>query len=218
MEMYRILRHTAFTATLAAIALGQVSQSSTKTSNAAGEQKPDLEQSFRGILMDASCQAIQSRSTSSGNSPTSEGTRSRAATTAVGGSTSNTASDGTAAATPAAAATTAATTGVATDQSGQATATREKAAASAAGERSRSAHVNPNSQWMTVREKYKDCKVTSRTTSFALMSEGQLYMLDDDSSSLKPQTSSSAASDSEWRTVNIVGKQTGDHIAVTAVP
>jgi len=71
---------------------------------------------------------------------------------------------------------------------------------------------------MTVREKYKDCKVTSRTTSFALMSEGQLYMLDDDSSSLKPQTSSSAASDSEWRTVSIVRKQTGDHIAVTAVP
>jgi hypothetical protein len=212
MEMYRILRHTAFTATLAAIALGQVPQSSTQTPSAAGEQQPNLEQSFRGILMDASCQAIQSRSTSSVKSSTSEGTRSRAATTAVGGSTSNTASGGTAAAT------TAATTGVATDQSGQATATREKATASAVGERSRSAHVNPNSQWMTVREKYKDCKVTSRTTSFALMSEGQLYMLDDDSSSLKPQTSSSAASDSEWRTVNIVGKQTGDHIAVTAVP
>ena len=67
----------------------------------------------------------------------------------------------------------------------------------------------------TVREKYKDCKVTSSTSSFALMSNGQVYMIDDPNGTLRQQASSSTGSD--WHTVSVTGNMQGDHISVSSV-
>ena len=224
--MYRILTHTALTATLATFAFAQAPQTpdqqpaprQTETSSAAPASGG---QSYKGVLMDASCQAIQSRSTAT---TASDVTRSRP----MPRSTASAAEAGNASTS----ATTTATTGVATDQSGQATATNrtttigretDKSSSSvktydgttATGERSRSAHTNPDVQWTTVREKYKDCKVSSTTTSFAIMSNGQLYMLDGGSDALKQRTSTNTPSD--WHTVTVVGNVTGDRITVTSV-
>ena len=43
--------------------------------------------------------------------------------------------------------------------------------------------------------KYKDCKVTADTSSFALMSNGRLYMIDDRNGTLRQQASSSTGGD-----------------------
>ena len=226
--MYRILTHTALTATLATFAFAQAPQTTdqqpaprqTETSSTAPTSSG---QSYKGVLMDASCQAIQSRSTAT---TSSDVTRTRP----MPRSTASAAEAGKASTS----ATTTATTGVATDQSGQATATNrtttvgretEKSSSSvrtydgttssATGERSRSAHTNPDVQWTTVREKYKDCKVSPTTTSFAIISNGQLYMLDGASDALKQRTSSNTPSD--WHSVTVVGNMTGDRITVTSV-
>jgi hypothetical protein len=239
--MYRILTHTALTATLATFAFAQAPQTTdqqpaprqTETSSTAPTSSG---QTYKGVLMDASCQAIQSRSAAT---TSSDVTRSRpaadssTATLNMPRSTASAAEAGKAATS----ATTTATTGVATDQSGQATATNrtttigrdtEKSSSSkssssvktydgttATGERSRPAHTNPDVQWTTVREKYKDCKVSPTTTSFAIMSNGQLYMLDGASDALKQRTSSNTPSD--WHRITVVGNMTGDRITVTSV-
>jgi hypothetical protein len=235
--MYRILTHTALTATLATFAFAQAPQTTdqqpvprqTETSStvpASGGQ------TFKGVLMDASCQAIQDRSATTLSSASRSRTAVDAATSNMPRSTASAAEAGKAATS----ATTTATTGVATDQSGQATATNrtttvgretEKSGSSvkiydgktsrssAAAERSRSAHTNPDVQWTTVREKYKDCKVSPTTTSFAIMSNGQLYMLDGASDALKQRTSSNTPSD--WHTVTVVGNMMSDRITVTSV-
>jgi len=70
-------------------------------------------------------------------------------------------------------------------------------------------------QWTTVREKYKDCKVTADTSSFALMSNGRLYMIDDRNGTLRQQASSNTGGD--WRPVTLMGNMQGDHIAVSSV-
>jgi hypothetical protein len=304
--MYRTLTQAALSAALATFAFAQTPQS-TPSPNAPADPAAavntqatpsDTAQSFRGILMDASCQAIQNRESSS-NSQTSslstESTRSRtvpatrgteesAATahaTGVGGAASATASGAGASGslnnttnsggTAGNSATTTATTGVAKDQAGEATATAtatppadarttasasepaarrrtsvatetektetaatarttttpeatttESAAtstdssATATGERSRSTDTTgAGGQWTTVRDKYKDCKVTSSTSSFALMSNGQLYMIDDPDGTLRQQASSNTGSD--WHSVTVMGNMQGDHISVSSV-
>jgi hypothetical protein len=71
-------------------------------------------------------------------------------------------------------------------------------------------------QWTTVREKYKDCKVTSNTSSFALMSNGQLYMIDDPNGTLHEQASSNTGRD-DWHSVTLMGNMQGDHISVSSI-
>ena len=70
-------------------------------------------------------------------------------------------------------------------------------------------------QWTTVREKYKDCKVTSNTSTFALMSNGQLYMVDDPSGTLRQQSNSNTGGD--WHSVTLMGNMQGNHISVASV-
>jgi len=237
--MYRILTHIALTATLATFAFAQASQTTDQQSAPRQTEKSSTApasgvQTYKGVLMDASCQAVQSRNTAT---TSSDVTRSGPAdsSTAMSNMPRSTASAAEAGK-AATSATTTATTGVATDQSGQATATNrtttigretEKSSSSvktyegttssrsATGERSRSAHTNPDVQWTTVREKYKDCKVSPTTTWFAIMSNGQLYMLDGASDALKQRTSSNTPSD--WHSVTVVGNMTGDRITVTSV-
>jgi hypothetical protein len=235
--MYRILTHTALTATLATFAFAQApqatAQQTTPRTDTSVPASAAAGQSYKGVLMDASCQAIQSHSTpttSSNVTRSGPAADSSTATLNMPRSTASAAEAGKASTS----ATTTATTGVATDQSGQATATNrtttvgretekssssvktyEGTTSSATGERSRSAHTNPDVQWATVREKYKDCKVSPTTTSFAIMSNGQLYMLDGASDALKQRTSSNTPTD--WHSVTVVGNMTGDRITVTSV-
>jgi len=290
--MYRTLTQAALSAALATFAFAQTPQTNPSPNAPADpaaaintQATPsDTAQSLRGILMDASCQAIQNRESSS-NSQTSslstESTRSRtmpaargteesAATahaTGVGGAASATASGAGASGslnnttnsggTAGNSATTTATTGVAKDQAGEATATatatppadaRTTASASepaarrkssittesdrtetaatsttttteapaASGERGRSTDTTgAGKQWITVRDKYKDCKVTSSTSSFALMSNGQLYMVNDPDGTLRQQANSDTGSD--WHSVTVMGNLQGDHISVSSV-
>jgi hypothetical protein len=74
--------------------------------------------------------------------------------------------------------------------------------------------------WTSVREKYKDCKVTPSTSSFAMMSNGQLYMVDDTAGALRQRMSantSTAATSSDFQTVTLMGTPQGDRISVTSV-
>ena len=146
-RMYRIYTQTALTATLAAFAFAQAPQTSTpptterSTAQQAAAASSDTK-SYRGVLMDASCKAIQDRASSSVSSDASSSnaaTRARAAdSTGIGGaasrapsgagtsgSLSTTTNSGGTGASASTSAVTSATTGVATDQSGQATATKE---------------------------------------------------------------------------------------------
>lgn len=235
--MYRILTHTALAATLATVAFAQAPQTTERQTTSpqtetSASAPANAGQTYKGVLMDASCQAIQSRSTATTSSVSRSRTASDASTANMPRSTASAAEAGKAATS----ATTTATTGVATDQSGQATATNrtttiaggtEKSAgpsvttyngtssSSATGERSRSNHTNPDVHWTTAREKYKDCKVSPTTTSFAIMSDGQLFLLDGAGDALKQRTSSNTAT--EWHTVNVTGNVTGDRITVTSV-
>jgi hypothetical protein len=85
------------------------------------------------------------------------------------------------------------------------------------GERSRSIDsTGAGGQWTAVREKYKDCKVTPNTSSFALMSNGQLYMIDDANGTLGKQASSNTGRD-DWHSVTVMGNMQGDHISVSSV-
>jgi len=83
------------------------------------------------------------------------------------------------------------------------------------GERNRSSHTNPDVHWMAAREKYKDCQVTPTTSSFAIMSNGQVYMIDDAAGSLRQRMSTNAGKD--WHTVTIMGNMNGDRISVSSI-
>jgi len=203
--MYRILTQTALAAALATSALAQAPQTTEKT-----QDKPA---SYRGILMDASCKTIQSRSATS----TSKENGAAAAATS---------------------ATTTATTGVSTDQAAQATATnrttptsdsslktydgntggpavKDATGAATSHERSRSADPLTDPQWIKVRDTYRDCKVTPTTSSFALMSSGQVYMIDDTNGALRQKMTSSNAGD--WNAVTLTGSKKGDRIRVSSI-
>jgi hypothetical protein len=67
-----------------------------------------------------------------------------------------------------------------------------------------------------VREKYKDCKVTPTTSSFALMSEGKLYMIDDSTGSIRERMNS-AGTAREWQSLTITGTMSGDRINASSV-
>lgn len=268
--MYRIFTQTALTAAFAVFASGQEPRAQDPAASAASAAAGT--QSYRGILMDATCQAIQNKgaSTLSSGTASADITRTRtteANTSDLPRSTASAAAASTTRTTPTTSSTTTATTGVATDQSGQATATNRTTPqaersttnsvtthtgtagsspqqslnsasvdsnvgstagttvagstateqAAATGERSRAVatHTSPDAQWTTVREKYKDCKVTPATTSFAIMSNGQLYMIDDSSGSLRQRMSSNASSD--WHTLTVMGNMTGDRITVSSI-
>jgi hypothetical protein len=202
--MYRLFPQMALTATLATFALAQAPPPKSDTDKSA---------SYRGILMDASCKAIQSRSITSINKES-------------------------AAAAAATSATTTSTTGVSTDQAAQATATnrttptsnpslkvydgntggpavKDATGAAPTGERSRAADPLTDPQWTKVRETYKDCKVTPTTSSFAIMSNGQLYMVDDTSGTLRHKMSANTSSD--WAAVTLMGTKDGDRIRASSI-
>lgn len=72
--------------------------------------------------------------------------------------------------------------------------------------------------WTSVREKYRDCRVTSNTSSFALMSNGQLYMIDDTSGQLRQRmASNTAGGSSDWQSVTVMGNMQGDRISVSSI-
>ena len=218
-------------------------------------------QMYKGVLMDASCSAIQTKLSSMNTSETTRAkTETATATTAsassqTGGATANTPSgagtsgslssttnSGGTATSPTTAtetpATTSAKTGVSTDQSGNATSntsTATTASASGAGtsgsnsvtsytgttgsgDRNRKMDTDTStagSQWVTVREKYKDCKPTASTTSFAIMSNGELYLVDDASGTLKQRVSNNT--DTDWHSVSINGSLTGNRLNATSI-
>ena len=73
--------------------------------------------------------------------------------------------------------------------------------------------------WINVRDKYRECMVKPTTSSFALMSNGKLYMLDDTSGALRQRMSSNttAGAASEFHSVTVMGTPQGDRIGVTSV-
>jgi hypothetical protein len=83
------------------------------------------------------------------------------------------------------------------------------------GERSRSADAAASGT--TVPEKYKDCRVTPTTMSFALMSSGRLYMIDDTNGVLRQRMSAPGVAGSDWQTVSITGDLRGDRISTSSV-
>jgi hypothetical protein len=107
------------------------------------------------------------------------------------------------------------TTGVfSSDKSGAA-----GTSAGAIGDRSRSMDtIDGGSDMNSVRNTYRDCKVTSATSSFALMSKGQLYMIDDTSGSLRQKMSSNpGGSSNDFHTVTVMGTPQGERLSVTSV-
>ena len=194
---------------------------------------------YRGILMDAGCQVIQNRPAgeSSGDASPSRATPSAAGVTpaATVGASSPSSTDAAAPAAVKEAASVAENTGVNPKQSGQAVIDKTAAASRSSvtarksntpetahiggtddtAQRSRSAE-SPESVSTDVREKYKGCLVTPATTSFALMSGGKLYMLDDTNGALRQRMSSSTGA-SAWHTVTINGKMSGDRISAISV-
>ena len=97
-------------------------------------------------------------------------------------------------------------TGVTTGSDVAGTGDRNRAAADAAG-----------SQWTTAREKYRDCRVTGMTSSFALLSNGTLYMIDDTSGAVRQRMASDTGTAIDWRTVTLMGTANGDRITVNSV-
>jgi len=85
------------------------------------------------------------------------------------------------------------------------------------GDRNRAAGDAAGSQWTTAREKYRDCKVTGLTSSFALLSNGTLYMIDDTSGALRQRMASDTGTATDWRTVTVMGSGNGDRITVSSV-
>jgi len=202
---------------------------------------------YRGILMDASCQAIQNRPAAESSADAS---RSRSTPLAAGvtpaatvGASSPSSTDAAAPAAVKEAASVPENTGVNPKQSGQAVIDKTATASGTsvttysgpsvtapksnapetthiggsddAAQRSRSAE-SVEAVSTEVREKYKTCLVTPTTTSFALMSGGKLYMLDDANGALRQRMSSSTGA-SAWHTVTINGKMTNDRISATSV-
>jgi peptidoglycan DL-endopeptidase CwlO len=116
---------------------------------------------------------------------------------------------------PAAAGSANATTAQGSIPSGGTVSIRSEAAAT--GDRSRSADTaQAGADLTTVREKYKDCKVTPTTSSFALMSEGKLYMIDDSTGSIRERMNS-AGTAREWQSLTITGTMSGDRINASSV-
>jgi hypothetical protein len=290
--MKRFLTQTALTATLATFAFAQAPSTPTQTqiTNEAqatpGQSATTIipgsgEQRFRGVLMDASCQAIQTRGTSSTISDASRSRETPSATSqpsTPSTSTPTTASTNIGATTPnpagtvgaGANTTSAAATGVNPDHPGQTppsavppaearstasasgvgvsgsssvttysgatgtagTNTPASTEAAATGQRSRSADTSTalstdttsaGPGWTTAREKYKDCKVTSTTSSFALMSNGRIYMIDDTNGALRQKVSAPATAEvsdapsRDWHSVSVTGNIEGDRIRVSSV-
>jgi hypothetical protein len=247
MKMRRILTHTAFATALAVLGLAQTPAGSQQATGAASETK-----TFHGVLMDASCQAIQTRETSSTQTsrtgPTGAvgptGTIGTDSTDTTGATSARTAIEHTGAPGKTSSAvqrretdktvsgTTASGSSSVTTYSGQTGAPTTADPASAATEpetgttRSR-AEETAGGNWTTVREKYKDCKVTPNTRLFALMSDGQLYLLDDQQAMLRGMTGSGrnpgsnvvtiGKTEPEWRTVTVKGKLEGNRIQVDSV-
>lgn len=239
--MKRIFQATGFSAVLVSLAFAQT-PTSVQTST----------ETFRGVLMDASCQAIQGKSAAAdgtGAMPKSTevskssqiggavaGTASGAGASGSLSNTTNTGGTGVASAgtlkegndntSPA----TTARTGTTSDQSGQAAsntaATPGGTGASGSAsetnysgsraERSRSAGISPaGERWATEQETYRQCRVTGDTNSFALMSNGRLYKLDDAKNMMSKRVESRSSGD--WSTVVVSGTVSGDRIRVTAV-
>ena len=246
--MNSFVTQTALTVSIAVFAFAQTPDPSKQIAADTGSPT-----AYRGVLMDASCQVIQNRTTPQASADAS---RSRATPSAAGvtpaATTGASSPSSTDAAAPAAvkeaarAATSGAAenTGVNPQQSGQAvidktTKTQPSSVTTYSGpsvsvpktnspstthiggadddnvQRSRSAETAETVS-TDVREKYKDCLVTPTTTSFALMSNGQLYMVDDTAGALRQRMSSSTGA-SAWHTVTITGKMNGDRISAIAV-
>jgi hypothetical protein len=70
----------------------------------------------------------------------------------------------------------------------------------------------------TVREKYKDCKVTASTTKFAVYSNGSLTMLDDSSNTMVKDklVSNPRVGNSEWMSVTMQGSMEGNQLKVSS--
>ena len=286
--MRKVFTGTALAGTLAVFAFAQSPQAN---------QNSATGQSFRGVLMDASCQAIQSQSSGANNTGAAtartsgstgvqsgaQATSSRTgATTSIGGSAAMTASGagasgslstttnsgGTAATSNTAAATTGAnqshsgqagahaitpptearstatasgpgasgsssvttysgttgsaaannpSTGSSTISTNQGTGTGSGSAAQS-GERSRAVDdAGAGNLWTTVREKYTACRITPNTSSFALMSNGQVYMLDDASGMVRQRMSSAKTGGSDWHSVSVMGTMDGSRIRVSSI-
>ena len=69
----------------------------------------------------------------------------------------------------------------------------------------------------TVREKYKDCKVTANTTRFAIYSNGKITMLDDASNTMVRDklAGNTRVAGSEWMSVTMGGSIEGDRLKVS---
>jgi hypothetical protein len=185
--------------------------------------------------MDASCSVIQNRAANSnttGSALSADATRDRepgppstapTQTTSIAGNSTN---EGGVAATRN---TTANSTGANQSQQGQATAqagtqSQTLRTYDGSGTRGRTAGAGPaastGGDWTSVREKYKDCKVTPSTSSFAIMANGQLYMIDDTAGAVRQRMSSNTASSaagSDFQTISVMGTPQGDRISVTSV-
>lgn len=281
-RMNRILTHTVLSAAFAAtFAIAQTPQNPDQvtpvpeaprsTAQQAATEDKAVSGTYRGIVMDASCDAIQN--SGSGRSA-NESSRSRSAAPEQNSKAATSASvEGPTATTSGTTVSPSVTasTGVNPDQAGQATTNiavtppadqlstvtsahpsadgnssvttySGAAAPSATGtpkdgkvpstsrtisiadekatdseERNRSSSPSISSlELTTVREKYKDCRVTSTTSSFALMSNGQLYMIDD-SKGLLQRMVNAADLAAEWHTVTIAGNVDGDRLTPSSM-
>jgi hypothetical protein len=94
------------------------------------------------------------------------------------------------------------------------------------GERSRTGSAMSGTTLTTVREKYSQCVVTPSTTSFAIHTDGQLYVLDQASNDMVRQQMSNEAfrasmsdggSGPKFMTVTVVGTPSGDRLSITSV-
>jgi hypothetical protein len=185
--------------------------------------------------MDASCSVIQNRAANAnttGSQLSADATRVREAggaappapsqTTSIAGNSTNEGG------TTATRSTIAESTGANQSQQGQATtqgATPSQSLRSydGSGTRARTAGAAPaastGGDWTSVREKYKDCNVTPSTASFAIMANGQLYMIDDTAGAVRQRMSANTASSSgtDFQTITVMGTPQGDRISVTSV-
>lgn len=166
------------TAGLGAIAFAQTSASSGKT--------------FRGVLMDSSCKAIQAAAETSRNR-TSTAPSATADSSKTGVNPSQSGS-------PAPESNVPATSGTSTVRDadvtgGQGTQNRAKKDA--------------------VSEVYKECKLKPATSSYALLSDGKVYLLDDTMGSLRQKMTGNTSTG--WITMSVIGSLEGDKIKVSSV-
>ena len=102
------------------------------------------------------------------------------------------------------------------------TATASASSGAVSGDRNRSAETGMTQ----VREKYRDCMATAKTTAFALHSNGTLYVLDQAGNDMVRQQMSgeafrasmtSANGAPQWITVTVQGTANGENLAITSV-